>query len=65
MIDMPISDRFEIGRSKEMVNGVNFGVEYVISFTKTKMLGKMVFFWPFWGSDGPPIVGNGRYANSR
>ena len=63
---MPIPDRFDISRSKEMVNGVIFGVEYVISFTKTKMLEKLVFFfWPFWGSDGPPIVGNGRYANSR
>ena len=39
-----------------MVRGVIFGVEYLILATKTKMLGKRVFFgvyvWPFWGSDG-------------
>ena len=29
---MPIPDRFEIGRSKEMGGGVIFGVEYLISF---------------------------------
>ena len=28
--DMPITDRFEIGGSKEMVSGVIFGVEYLI-----------------------------------
>ena len=43
-----------------MVRGVIFGVDY-------SMLGKIVFFgvyvWLFWGSDGPPIVWYGRYAN--
>ena len=39
-----------------MVNGIIFRVEYLILATKTKMLGRMVFFgvdvWPFWDSDG-------------
>ena len=50
---MPILDRYEIGCSHKMVSGVIFGVDYLISATKTKMLGKMVFFgvyvWLFWG----------------
>ena len=69
MVDTPILDRFEIGKSKEMVGGVIFGVEYLISAMKANMLGKMVFsgvyVWLFWGSDGPPIVLDGRYANPR
>ena len=56
-----------------MVIGVIFGVEYLISATKANMLVEMVFFgvyvWLFWGSDGalmgPPMFGNGRYANPR
>ena len=36
MVDVPISDRFEIGLSKEMVNGIIFGVEYLILATKKK-----------------------------
>ena len=45
MVDVPISDRFEISLSKEMVNGIIFGVDYLILSTKTKMLGKQLFFW--------------------
>ena len=56
MVFMPILDRYEIGCSHKMVSGVIFGVDYLISATKTKMLVKMVFFWGvcmvFWGSDG-------------
>ena len=52
-----------------MVGGVIFGVEHLISATKANMLGKMVFFgvyvWLFWGSDGPPILWDGRYAHPR
>ena len=44
MVDMPFPDRYEIGRSNRMVRGVIFGVEYLILATKTKMLGKRVFF---------------------
>ena len=40
------------------MRGVIFEVEYLTLATKTKMLGKRVFFgvyvWPFWGSDGAP-----------
>ena len=64
MVDMPIPDRFEIGLSKEIVSGVIFGVEYLILATKTKMLGKMVFFGCkcgcFGALMGPPMVGNDR-----
>ncbi len=42
MLDMPIPDRFEINRSKEMVSGVIFGVEHLVLTRKTKMLGKLV-----------------------
>ena len=35
MMDMPILDRYEIGGSKKMINGVIFGVEYLILATKT------------------------------
>ena len=66
---MPIPDRFEIGWSKEMVSGVIFGVEYLILATKTKMLGKQLFFGCMCGRFGalmgPPMVGNGGYANPR
>ena len=66
---MPIPDRFEIGGIKEMVSGVIFGVEYLILTTKTKMLGKTVFFGCMCGCFGalmwPPMVGNDRYANPR
>ena len=66
---MPIPDRFEIGFSKEMVCGVIFEVEYQILATKTKMLGKQLFFGCMCGRFGalmgPPTVGNGRYANPR
>ena len=52
-----------------MVSGVIFGVELLISAMKANMLGKIVFFgvyvWLFWGSDGPPMVRNDRYANLR
>ena len=34
MMDMPIPDRYEIGGSRKMVNGVIFGVEDLISATK-------------------------------
>ena len=41
-----------------MDGGVVFGMEYLISATKTKVLGEMafcgVYMWPFWGSDGAP-----------
>ena len=41
-----------------MVSGVIFGVEHLILATKTKILGKIVFFWvyvwPFWGFDWAP-----------
>ena len=66
---MPIPDRFEIGWSKEMVSGVIFGVEYLILATKTKMLGKQLFFGCMCGRlgalMGPRMFGNGRYANPR
>ena len=69
MVDMPILDRFEIGLSKEMVSGVIFGVEYLILATKTKMLGKQLFFGCMCGHFGalmgPLMVGNCRYANRR
>ena len=69
MVDMPISDRFEISLSKEMVNGIIFGVEYLILTTKTKMLGKQLFFGCMCGHFGalmgPLMVGNCRYANPR
>ena len=56
-----------------MVSGVIFGVEYLILATKSKVLGEMAFcgvnVWRVWGSDGalmgPPMFGNGRYANPR
>ena len=52
-----------------MVNGVIFGVEYLILATKTMMLGKQLFFGCMRGRFGalmePPMVGNGRYANPR
>ena len=51
MVDMLIPDLFEIGFSKEMVCWVIFGVKHQILDTKTKILGRMVFFW---GSDGAP-----------
>ena len=66
---MPIPDRFEIGWSEEMVSGVIFGVEYLILATKTKMLGKQLFFGCMCGHFGalmgPPMVGNGEYANPK
>ena len=70
MEDTPIPDRFKIGLSKEMVRGVIFGVEYLISATKTKMQGEMVFrvyVWRFGALSlmEPPIVRHGRYANLR
>ena len=50
-----------------MVSGVIFGVEFLILATKTKMLGKLVFFGCMCGRFGalmgPQMVGNGRYAN--
>ena len=52
-----------------MVSGVIFGVEYLILATKTKMLGKQLFFGCICGHFGalmgPPKVVNGRYANPR
>ena len=55
---MPIPDRFEIGSSKDLVDGVIFGVEYLILARKTKMLGGngvfWVYVWLFRGSDGAP-----------
>ena len=69
MEDIPIPDRFEIGSSKEMVRGVIFGVELLILATKSKMLEKPLFFGCMCGHFGalmgPPMVGNGRYANPR
>ena len=69
MVDMPIPDRFEIGFCKELVCGVVFGVEFQILVTKTKMLGKHLFLGCMGGRFGalmgPPMVGNGRYANPR
>ena len=66
---MLIPDRFEIGFSKEMVCGVIFGVEYQILATKTKMLGKQLFFVCMCGCFGalmgPLMVGNSRYGNLR
>ena len=66
---MLIPDWFEIGCSKEMVREVIFGVEYLILATKTKMLGKQLFLGcmcdRFGALMGPPMVGNGRYANTR
>ena len=43
MVDTLISDRFEIGLSKEMVSEVIFGVEYLKLTTKTKILRKQLF----------------------
>ena len=63
---MLIPDRFEIDFCKDMVFGVIFGVEYQIIATKTKMLGNRLFLgyvWPFLM--GPPLVENGKYANTR
>ena len=69
MVDMLIPDKFEIGFCKEMVCGVMFGVKYRILATKIKMLGKQLFLGCMCGRFGtlmgPPMVGNGRYANSR
>ena len=52
-----------------MVSGVIFGVEYLILATKTKMLGKQLFFGCMCGRFGalmgPLMVGNGKYANLR
>ena len=66
---MPILNRYEIGCSHKMVSGVIFGVDYLISATKTKMLGKMVFFgvyvWRFGALIRAPMVRHGRYANLR
>ena len=66
---MLIPDRFEIGFCKEMVCGVIFGVKYQILATKTKMIGKQLFLGGMCGCFvalmGPPMVGNGRYANPR
>ena len=68
-VDMLIPNRFEIGLSKEMVCGVIFGVKYWILATKTKMLEKQLFLvcmcGHFGALMGPPMVGNGRYANPR
>ena len=50
-----------------MVSGVIFGVEHLISAMKANMLGKMVFLGCMCGRFGalmgPPMVGNGKYAN--
>ena len=66
---MLIPDRFEIDFSVEMVCGVIFGVKYQMLATKTKMLGKELFLGCICGRFGalmgPPMVGNGRYANPR
>ena len=65
MVVTPMPDRFEIGGSKELVRGVIFGVEYL---TLTKMLGKQFFgciCGHFGALMGPPMVGNGRFANAR
>ena len=66
---MLISDRYEIGFSKEMVCRVIFGVKYQILATKTKMIGKQLFLGCMCSRFGPlmapPMVGNGRYANFR
>ena len=55
---MPILNRYEIGCSHKMVSGVVFGVDYLISATKTKMPGKKILFKMFvclfWGTDGAP-----------
>ena len=53
MVDTPIPDRFEIGSSKDLVGGVIFGVEFLISARKTDAWGNGFF----WGSDEAP---NGR-----
>ena len=48
-------------KEKKTVSGAIFGVEYLISATKTKVLGEMafcgVYVWRVWGSDGAPDVG--------
>ena len=66
---MLIPDSFEIDFSKEMVCGVIFGVKYQMLATKTKMLEKQLFLGctcgRFGALMGPPMVGNGRYANPR
>ena len=52
-----------------MVRGVISGVKYMILGTKTKMLGKQLFFGSmcvrFGALMGPPMVGDGRYAYLR
>ena len=66
---MLIPDRFEIGFSNKIVCKVIFGVKYQILATKTKMIGKQLFLGCMCGCFeslmGPPMVGNGRYANPR
>ena len=66
---MLIPDRFEIGFSNKMVCKVIFGVKYQILATKTKMIGKQLFLGCMCSRFGalmaPPMVGNGRYANTR
>ena len=66
---MPIPDRFEIGFCKEMVCEIIFGVENQILAMKTMMLGKQLFLGCMCGRFGalmgPPMVGNGGYANPR
>ena len=66
---MPIPDRYEIGFSKEMVCGVIFELKYRTLAMKTKMLEKQLFLvcmcGHFGALMGPPMVGNGRYANPR
>ena len=34
MMDMPIPDRYDVGSSRKMVNGVIFGVKYLTLATK-------------------------------
>ena len=38
MTEMPLPDRYEIGGSRKMVNGVIFGVEDLISATKSEVI---------------------------
>ena len=66
---MLIPDKFETVCCKEMVYRVIFGVKYQILPTKTEMLGKQLSLecmcGCFGAMMGPPMVGNGSYANPR
>ena len=69
LVDLPISDRYEIGCSQKMVRGVIFGVEHLILVMKSKRFKKIMFLGymrgRFGALVGPSMVKDGRYAGPR